>query len=269
MTSRKLAAIAALALFALPLSACGSNKDSGSTGSSSSLKTIKSGTLTVCSDVPYPPFEDFDKSAPSGFKGFDVDVISAIAQGLKLKLAIIDSDFEALQSGLLLNSRRCDLGASAMTITPERAKRLAFSDPYYDSKQSLLVPVGSDIASINDLAGKKVGVQRGTTGETYTKEHAPDADAKQFADDGKMYLALKAGQIDAILQDLPVNLDHENDPKEPGKYKVVETYDTNETYGFAMAKTSTALLAAVNAQLKALKDNGDYQKIYDTYFKVK
>jgi polar amino acid transport system substrate-binding protein len=275
MTTRNLfKALALTSVFALALTACGSSDDDdsgkkGSTGSSApDLNLVKSGTLTVCSDVPYPPFEDFDKSSETGFKGFDVDVVGKIAEGLDLKLAIKDSDFNTLQSGVLLNSRQCDLGASAMTITDERKKNLLFSDGYYDSKQSLLVPTGSDIASIADLAGKTVGVQRGTTGEAYTKENAPEAKTKQYSDDGKMYLALKAGQVDALLQDLPVNLDHQNDPKEAGKYQVVETYDTNEEYGFAAKKDNTELIDAVNEQLQEMRDNGEYQKIYDTYFKV-
>ncbi|MFL6155206.1 MAG: ABC transporter substrate-binding protein, partial [Marmoricola sp.] len=231
-------ALALTATLGLAVTACGSS-GSDDKSSSSSLNLVSSGTLTVCSDVPYPPFEDFDKTAPSGFKGFDIDVISAIAKKLDVKLAVKDSDFDALQSGVLLNGRQCDLGVSAMTITDARKKNLLFSDGYYASKQSLLVPTGSGIKGIGDLAGKKVGVQKGTTGESYTKEHAPDAKAIQYADDGKMYLALKAGQIDAILQDLPVNLDHQNDAKEPGKFTVVETYDTNENYGFAARKTNT------------------------------
>jgi polar amino acid transport system substrate-binding protein len=268
-TTNVFKALAITSALGLALAGCGSSSDDDKTGSSGpDLKLVKSGTLTVCSDVPYPPFEDFDKTSDSGFKGFDVDVVGKIAAGLDLKLAIKDSDFAALQSGVLLNSRQCDLGASAMTITDERKKNLLFSDGYYDSKQSLLVPAGSDIASIDDLAGKNVGVQRGTTGEAYTKEHAPDAKTKQYGDDGKMYLALKAGQIDAILQDLPVNLDHQSDPKEPGKFKVVETYDTDEEYGFAAKKDNTKLIDAVNEQLQKLRDDGDYQTIYDTYFKV-
>jgi polar amino acid transport system substrate-binding protein len=273
MTTRNLFKTLAIAsALGLALTACGSGSDNtkDKTGSSSGpdLNLVSSGTLTVCSDVPYPPFEDFDKTSKTGFKGFDVDVVSKIAEGLGLKLTIKDSDFNTLQSGVLLNSRQCDLGVSAMTITEERKKNLLFSDGYYDSKQSLLVPTDSAIASIKDLAGKNVGVQRGTTGETYTKENAPEAKTKQYSDDGKMYLALKAGQIDAILQDLPVNLDHQNDPKEPGKFKVVETYDTQEQYGFAAKKDNTALIDAVNEQLSKMKDDGDYQKIYDTYFKV-
>ena len=269
-TTRQLfKALAITSVVGLALTACGSSDDDDKPGNSGpDLNLVRSGTLTVCSDVPYPPFEDFDKSSETGFKGFDVDVMTKISEGLGLKLAIKDSDFAALQSGVLLNSRQCDVGASAMTITDERKKNLLFSDGYYDSKQSLLVPADSDVASIDDLAGKDVAVQRGTTGEAYTKEHAPDAKTKQYGDDGKMYLALKAGQVEAILQDLPVNLDHQKDPKEPGKYKVVETYDTDEEYGFAAKKDNTELIDAINEQLQKLQDSGDYKKIYDTYFAV-
>jgi polar amino acid transport system substrate-binding protein len=272
-TKTLLRTLALTAALGLAVTACGSTDKSGSgdktgTGSAPSVTTISSGTLTVCSDVPYPPFEDFDKSATSGYKGFDVDVIGEVAKRLDLKLAIVDSDFDALQSGLLFNTRKCDLGASAMTITDERKKNILFSDGYYTSKQSLLVPTGSDIKTIADLAGKKVGVQKGTTGETYTKDKAPDADAVQFADDGKMYTALKAGQIDAILQDLPVNLDHQNDPKETGKFTVVETYDTSEEYGFGAKKDSTQLMDAVNKELAAMNSDGTYKTIYDKYFAV-
>jgi polar amino acid transport system substrate-binding protein len=268
MTTRNLfKAFALTSALALALTACGSSDDDGGdkTGSSGpDLKLVKSGTLTVCSDVPYAPFEDFDKSSETGFKGFDVDVVSKIAEDLGLKLAIKDSDFDALQSGLLLNSGQCDLGASAMTITEERQKRLAFSDSYYDSQQSLLVPVGSDIKSIDDLAGKTLGVQKGTTGEAYAKENVKDAKKiVSMKDDGTEFQALTAGTVDALLQDLPVNLEHTKD----GKYTIVEEYQTDEQYGFAMKKDNTALLDAVNEALGKLKDDGTYQKIYDTYFK--
>ncbi len=270
MTTRHVfKALAVTAALGLALTACGSSDDDEpSTTGGSALDLVKSGTLTVCSDVPYAPFEDFDEDAESGFTGFDVDLVAAIAKGLDLELAIRDSDFEALQSGLLLNGKQCDLGASAMTITDERKENLLFTDGYYTSQQSLLVPADSDIVAIADLAGKKVGVQQGTTGETYTKENAPEAERVQYGDDGKLYLALKAGQIDAILQDLPVNLEHQRDPKEPGRFKVVETYDTAELYGFAARKDNASLIEAVNEQLTALRDSGEYQTIYDTYFAV-
>jgi len=273
LTPRATLAAAVLSVLALTASACGSDsgsdgKASDSTGASEApdLNLISDGTLTVCSDVPYPPFENFDKTSETGFKGFDVDIVNAIAGQLDLKVQIKDSDFNALQSGLALASGQCDLAASAMTITPEREQKLGFSDGYYDYEQSLLVPADSSIASIDDLDGVKVGVQKGTTGEAYANEHASGAEIVVFPSDGEMYSAIKAGQVEALLQDLPVNLDHQNDPKAAGQFKVVETYDTGESYGLAMKKDNTALIEAVDGALQELRDSGDYQKIYDTYF---
>ena len=176
-----------------------------------------------------------------------------------------DSAFDPLQSGLALNSGQCDIGASAMTITPDREKNLDFSDGYYDSKQSLLVPTGSDIKSIDDLAGKKVGVQQGTTGKTYTEENAPDADIVTFPSDAEMYQAIKAGQVDALLQDLPVNLDHAN----AGGFEIVQEYSTDEQYGLAIKKGNTALVDDVNEQLKKMRDDGTYDEFYNKYFSTK
>ena len=271
LTPRATLAAAVLSTLALTVSACGSDggSDSNASDNSSSgpsLNLISDGTLTVCSDVPYPPFEDFDKTSDIGFKGFDVDIVDAIATQLDLKVEIKDSDFNALKSGLALNTKQCDLVASAMTITPEREAVMGFSDGYYDSEQSLLVPADSSIASIDDLDGVKVGVQKGTTGEAYANENASGADIVVFPSDGEMYAAIKAGQVEALLQDLPVNIDHQNDPKAAGEFKVVETYDTGESYGLAMKKDNTNLIDAVNEALSTMKDDGDYQKIYDTYF---
>ncbi|HET9871120.1 MAG TPA: ABC transporter substrate-binding protein [Propionibacteriaceae bacterium] len=263
MKTRPLVSLAVLAALSVTAAACGSS-DSGTTKSGAQL--IKAGTLTVCSDVPYPPFEDFDKTSPTGFKGFDVDVISAIAKEMNLKVEIKDSDFNALQSGLALNSGQCDLAASAMTITPERQQKLGFSDGYYDSEQSLLVGADSGIASIDDLSGVKVGVQKGTTGQAYAEDHATGADIVVFPSDGEMYQALKAGQVDALLQDLPVNLDHQNDPNQSGKWQVVEKYQTDEEYGFAMKKTNTHLISEVDDALAKLKSDGEYDTIYNKYF---
>ena len=264
---RTLALIPALGL-ALALTACGSDDsgtdsgtDSGSEGESS-LSTVSSGTLTVCSDVPYPPFEDFDESSESGFKGFDIDIVQAIADGLELELAVKDSSFDALQSGQALNAGQCDMAASAMTITEERKAALDFSEGYYDSQQSLLVPEGSDIASIDDLDGVKVGVQQGTTGKAYAEENATGAELVSFPSDAEMFQAIKAGQVDALLQDLPVNINHQD----AGGFSVVETYSTDESYGLAMKKGSTDLVDAVNEQLAEMRDDGTYDEIYDSYF---
>ncbi|MHA7188980.1 transporter substrate-binding domain-containing protein [Arthrobacter sp. MDT2-16] len=260
MLSKKPAMLAALAAGALALSACGGGSDDAGSAEASGLDLVSEGTLTVCSDIPYPPFE-YEENGE--YTGFDMDLMKEIASGMGLELAVQDVGFDGLQSGAVLGARQCDIGASAVTITEERQANLAFSDPYYDSLQSILVPTDSDIASIDDLAGKQVGVQQGTTGATYAAEKAPEAELVQFPSDAEMYAAIQAGNVDALLQDLPVNLGHTED----GAFTIAEELPTDEQYGFIMSKEgSEELVAAVNEQLTALRDNGKYQEIYDSYF---
>jgi polar amino acid transport system substrate-binding protein len=263
--------VATFAAGAMLLTGCGGDDEptteqtGGDTGTpAADLGLIQEGTLTVCSDIPYPPFEVEDPDKPSGYGGFDMDMMQAIADGLGLELAVQDVGFDPLASGTVLAAGQCDVGASAMTITEERQAALDFSDPYYDSLQSLLVPPDSDITGIGDLSGKMVGVQTGTTGQIYVNENAPDGtEIVDFPSDAELWPALQAGNIDAILQDLPVNIEH---AKTEG-YEVVEEYPTDEQYGFAFAKgEKTALLEAVNEQLQTMRDDGTYQEIYDSYF---
>lgn len=257
-------AIAATATLALAGCATGSS-DAGSGGEPAAgddYGLVEAGTLTVCSDIPYPPFEF--EGDDGEYTGFDIDLLGAIAEQLDLKLSVQDVGFDALQSGTTLAAGTCDVGASAMTITDERKANIDFSDPYYDSLQSLLVRTDSGIESIDDLDGKNVGVQQGTTGEAYATENAKGAQLVQYPSDGELWPAIQAGQIDAILQDQPVNLEHE---KADSSYEIVETYETDESYGFAFAKgEKDELLDAVNGALAELRDNGEYQKIYDQYF---
>jgi polar amino acid transport system substrate-binding protein len=237
-------ALASTLALATVLTACGSDDGGDSAGDSGSGGD--SGLATVS----------------SGFKGFDIDIVQAIADGLELELAVKDSSFDALQSGQALNAAQCDIAASAMTITEERKAALDFSDGYYDSQQSLLVAEDSDIASIDDLDGVKLGVQQGTTGKAYAEENASGADIVSFPSDAEMFQAIKAGQVEALLQDLPVNINHQ----EQGGFSVVETYSTDESYGLAMKKGNTELVEAVNEQLTEMRDDGTYDEIYNTYF---
>ncbi|GAB2608864.1 ABC transporter substrate-binding protein [Pseudactinotalea suaedae] len=263
----QVAVIAATA--SLAVTACGGSEGGeGGTGdegaATDELELVTAGTLTVCSEVPYPPFEIEDSSAPSGYSGFDIDLAQAIAEDLGLELSVQDVSFDGIQSGTAYASGQCDMGASAITITEERQANLDFSDPYYDSLQSLLVAADSGIQGIDDLAGQPVAVQATTTGEAYAQENAPEAELISFPGDAEMWPALQAGQVVAILQDLPVNVTHAQD--DPA-YVIVEEYDTEESYGFAFGKDSNPnLLAAVNESLQTMRDDGSYQELYDSYF---
>ncbi|MFK4759995.1 basic amino acid ABC transporter substrate-binding protein [Microbacterium sp. ZW T5_45] len=257
-------ALAAAATLALAGCATGASDAGSGDAADDPYGLVEAGTLTVCSDIPYAPFEFEGGDNGTGYTGFDIDLLDAIAKKLDLKLSVQDVGFDALQSGTTLAAGTCDVGASAMTITDERKENIDFSDPYYDSLQSLLVRTDSGITGIDDLAGKNVGVQQGTTGETYAGENAPEATLVQYPSDGELWPAIQAGQIDAILQDQPVNLEHE---KADSAYEIVETYETDESYGFAFEKgKKTELLDAVNGALQELRDSGEYDTIYDTYF---
>ncbi|MCA1305398.1 basic amino acid ABC transporter substrate-binding protein [Microbacterium sp. 2216-1] len=251
---------AVLAAATLALTGCAGGDDAPV--EEGALELVTPGTLTVCSEVPYPPFEMEDGNG--GYTGFDLDLVAAIAEKLDLEVSIQDVGFDGLQSGTTLIAGTCDFGASAMTITEERKTNLDFADPYYDSLQSLLVKTDSGITGIDDLDGRNVAVQQGTTGENYAEENATGAVLVQYPGDAEMWPALQAGQVEAILQDLPVNIEH---VKADSDYEVVEEYNTDEQYGFAFAKGErTNLREAVNGALQELRDSGEYDTIYDKYF---
>lgn len=260
-TPQRLALAGLLAATLSAVAGCGSSASDGKETSSNPLGLVSSGQLTVCTETPFRPFEYVDHGE---YTGFDIDLAREIAERLDLTFEVKVTPFEAVKSGAVFSARTCDMAINAITITPERAKVVAFSDGYYTSLQSLLVREGSPIRSISDLAGKRVGVQQGATGQAYATENSPDGtDVVAFPDDATMFTALKAKSIDAMLQDFPINLEHERD----GGFVNVEQFDTDEEYGIVLQKDgSDALLEAVNKQLGAMRADGSYDELYAQYF---
>jgi polar amino acid transport system substrate-binding protein len=227
------------------------------------LGVNEKGKLVVCSDIPYAPME-FEGKGPHGLKytGFDIDLLDAIATEKGLKLEVKDVDFDGILGKLA--SGDCDVVGSSLTITPKREKTVSFSHPYFDADQSLLVKSSSPVTKLTDLAGKTIGVQSTTTGQTYAQAHKPaGATVKDFADTPGLFAALESNDIAAVLQDLVVNADRANKSK---SVKVVQTYKTSEKYGFAMAKDNDKLVTAINEGLKTVRDNGTYERLYNHYF---
>ena len=244
--------------------ACGSS-DSGSSGGSEGggSSSEDAAVWKVCSDMPYEPFE-MEGEGPRGLKytGFDIELLDAIAEDQGATLDITDADFDTIFASV--NAGNCDIVASAVTITPERENNNLFSEPYFDADQSLLVTKESGFSSLDDLAGKTIGVQTGTTGETYANENKPDgATVKAYPDASALFAALSAGEIQGVLQDLPVNSDRAT---KEDSVEVVETFKTGEQYGFAFAKDGTEVQGEVNDGLKTVKDDGTYDEIYEKYF---
>lgn len=259
----------ALGAFSLLAAACGSDAadeastDGGGESAAAELTLTTAGTLTVCTDAPYPPMEFEDPDAESGYTGFDIELTRAIAKDLGLELAVVTPGWDAITSGLANEAGDCDLSASSITITEEREENIDFSDPYFEAEQSLLVAADSTATSGDDLLA--VAVQSGTTGETYVNENFPESvEVISFEGGGDLYLALEAGDVDGVVADLVVNQGYVD---ETGGATIVQTYATNESYGMAVAEEGAEeLLAAVNTSLAKLRDDGTYDTIFAEWF---
>ena len=260
----RLVAAAGAVLLLGGLSGCDSLTGGGDAASAATPAPVlvKDGVLTVCTDMPYAPFEFKKDGEPTGF---DVDLVRKVADRLGVRLAVTDTAFDDIASGEALNTGRCDVAISAMTITGERARVLSFSSPYFDAAQAMVVPSGSGLATLDDLAGRRIGVQGGTTGELYVADHAPaDADVVPFEDAAAMSRAMAAGEVAATVYDNTVVGDV---IKANPDLEVATEFDTGEQYGMAVRRNgNVALLEVVNDVLATLDDDGGYDDIYTTWF---
>jgi polar amino acid transport system substrate-binding protein len=255
------AAVAAIAA-ALALAACGDDETETGGTAQSSVELINEGEITTCTHLPYQPFQ-FERGGK--IVGFDVDMIDLVAKELGVKQAIVDTPFEGIQSGEDLNARKCDIAAAAMTITPERAEKIAFSAPYFDANQALLVKKGSGIKGLEDLVGKTLGVQSGTTGKMYAEENAPEGvELKDYEDLALELSSVKSGQVPAAINDIPVLLDY---VKKNPELEVAAQFETGEQYGFGMKKgTSQELKKVVDRVIEQARSDGTYDRLYEKWF---
>jgi ABC-type amino acid transport substrate-binding protein len=216
-------------------------------------------TLTVGSDIPYPPFEQGKKGS---YTGFDVELMEAIGKEIGREPEFIDSSFETIFRDLA--QEKFEAVMSAATITEEREKVVNFSLPYYLSEQAILVKEGSEITGLADLKGKVVGAQQGTTGLELGKEKAEASELRPFPEGPDADNALKAGTVEAVIIDAPVA---KKQAEELGGIEIVEKVPTEETYGIAIAKANTELLEQINEGLKKTIEDGSYAKVYEKWFK--
>ena len=272
ISRRSFLAAAGLSVAALALTACGGSSSSvaSSVASSASseaastsaaageLTTVMAGKLTMATNATFPPYEMTTDSGD--IEGIDVDTAKAIAEKLGLELQIDDMDFDAAL--LSVQQGKADIAMAGITVTDERKAVMAFSDSYATGIQSIIVPEGSDIASPDDLAGKKIGTQRGTTGYIYCTDDFGEDSVVAYDNGLTAVSALNNGQVDAVVIDnAPAK---EYVAANPG-LKVLETSYAEEDYAIGMNKDNTALVEAVNAALEELKADGTLQSIVDKY----
>ena len=272
ISRRSFLAAAGLSVAALALTACGGSSASTASSVASSaasseaastsaaageLTTVEAGKLTMATNAAFPPYEMTTDAGE--FEGIDIETAQAIADKLGLELQIDDMDFDAAL--LSVQQGKADIVMAGVTVTDERKAVMDFSDSYATGIQSIIVPEGSDIASPDDLAGKKIGTQRGTTGYIYCSDDFGDDNVVAYDDGLTAVQALNNGQVDAVVID--------NAPAQefiaanPG-LKILDTSYSEEDYAIGMAKGSS-LEDAVNAALKELKADGTLQSIVDKY----
>lgn len=264
----RLARILVLLVLALAIAACGGDDDEAAgtttdTTAAASFETIEEGTLSVGSDIPFPPFE-FREGGE--LTGFDVELMEEIARRLDLEVKWTDTAFDTIFTQLA--GGRFDAVASATTITDERKQQVNFTDPYYRAQQALAVNTEEtpDIESVDDLQdGHTVAVQRGTTGESWARENlAPKGvQVRSFQEAPDTFTALEAGNVTGVIFDEPAVADEiERRPS----LELVETIDTDEEYGFPVDPDNQALLDAMNRELRTTIEDGTYTEIYEKYF---
>lgn len=228
----------------------------GGSGDSSAKRTV----LRIGTDATYPPFEtiDVETGKPSGF---DVDLITLVCEVNGWKPEFIVTPFDGMIPGL--QGKKYDVAISAMTITPERAAAVDFSEPYYLAGQTIAVPLDeNNISKPDDLKGKRVGAQLGTTGEMMAKR-IEGAQVFSFDNIGAAFLDMANGHLDAVLNDFPTTRAY---IKSHATAKTVGEILSKEQYGIAMRKGETELRNAVNSALAKLKADDRYRQLHIKWF---
>lgn len=212
--------------------------------------------VRVATEATYPPFETVDEKTKN-LVGFDIDLMTAIAQKEGFEVEFKNTPFDSVLAGI--STCQFDAAISAITITEERAKTMAFSNPYINAGQIVTVRTdNTDINGVQDLKGKKISVQLGTTGEIEAKK-VEGATVKPFDTADLAFLELMNGQVDAVIVDAPTTQVYVD--RNPQKIKTVGKPFTDEKYGVAVCKKNADLLKKINDGLAALEQDGTIKNL--------
>lgn len=278
LTSILLASVMALSLAACSNTSSDSSSDAADTSSSAAtteestsesaatageLTTVEEGMLIMSTNAAFPPYEMTNDAGE--FEGIDIEIAQAIADKLGLELRIDDMDFDSAL--LAAQTGKSDMVMAGVSVTEDRLVNLDFTESYATGIQVVIVPEDSDITSVDDMTGKMIGVQRGTTGDLYCSDTVENggfgAENVTPYDNGLTAVqALMNGQVDCVVID--------NAPAQefvaanPG-LKILDTEYVNEDYAIGVKKGNTQMLDAINGALAELKADGTIQSIIDKY----
>ena len=247
----------------LALAGCGGQHEASSADASATPSAGK--TYIVGTNAEFAPFES--QGANGQLTGFDIDLMNALAKAGGFKVTFKDQPWDGLFASL--NNGDIDMVAAAVTITDERKQTMAFSEPYFEITQVILVPQGKELKSAEELKNMaRIGVATGQTGDLAAQKLL-GATSPKIARFDSVPLALKeleSGGVDAVVSDSAVVANYVKNNGDKGFHMVTVPDFPAEHYGFAVRKNDEGALKMLNAALEKVRASGEYDKLHDTYF---
>ena len=277
ITKKSILAIFLAAFLILGLAACGSSKDTAQETETEKVEepaedtaddvaddtatvkgtAVKDAVLDLGTNAAFPPYEFYEGDE---IVGIDPEIAKAVADYLGYELKIHDMEFNNIIASI--ESGKIDGGIAGMTVNETRLKSVNFSNSYATGIQSIIVTQDSEIETVEDLEGKKIGTQFGTTGDIYAQDDFGVENVQSFDKGADAVVALSSGKVDAVIIDNQPAISFVANNED---LKVLDTDYEVEDYAIALTKSNEALLEEVNQALTALKDSGELQKIIDKY----
>ena len=258
---KKFLALMLAALMVFALAACGGNTSTEETTAADETTVAEEKkVLTMATNAEFPPYEYYEGDK---VVGIDAEVAALIADKLGMELKIVDVAFDSIIPGV--QAGKYDMGMAGMTVTDERLEKVSFSTSYATGVQSVIVKDGGAVASLDDIAGKKIGVQTSTTGDIYASDEFGDDAVVKYDNGAAAVQGLLAGKVDCVIID-----------NEPAKsyvaanegLSILDTEYAVEDYAICFAKENTELQTAVDEALKALIADGKVAEVVAKYIKA-
>ena len=258
---KKFLALMLAALMVFALAACGGNTSTEETTAADETTVAEEKkVLTMATNAEFPPYEYYEGDK---VVGIDAEVAALIADKLGMELKIVDVAFDSIIPGV--QAGKYDMGMAGMTVTDERLEKVSFSTSYATGVQSVIVKDGGAVASLDDIAGKKIGVQTSTTGDIYASDEFGDDAVVKYDNGAAAVQGLLAGKVDCVIID-----------NEPAKsyvaanegLSILDTEYAVEDYAICFAKENTELQTAVDEALKALIEEGKVAEVVGKYIKA-
>lgn len=237
--------------------AAADTEEAADTAAAGEVTTATEGVLTMGTNAAFPPYEYYEGDA---IVGIDAEVAQAIAEKLGLTLEIVDMDFGSIITAV--QTGKVDVGIAGMTVEPDRLENVDFTDSYATGVQVVIVPEGSEIASVDDLEGKLIGVQESTTGWQYCTEDYGDENVIPYPNGATAVQALMDGKVDCVVIDQQPALSFVEANE---GLTILDTEYAVEDYAIAVSKDNTGLKDAINTALNELIEDGTVQGILDKY----